>query len=260
VYRHSHATGDIARDPLIYSGVRHVFHLAARTFVPESWDAPRAFYETNVLGTANALEFCRYQRCSMTMVSAYVYGRPRRRPIAEDHPLEASSPYSHSKILAEEIARYYAAQYGVRVTIVRPFNVYGPGQNNRFLVPLLIEQALDPTCETIRVADLRPRRDFLHVSDLVALLLATLERRPDEVYNAGAGASVAIPELVDIINTHLPRPKPLESEQRARAHDAEDPIADISKAARELDWFPRVSLQMGIGEWIDSMKAGGAAR
>jgi nucleoside-diphosphate-sugar epimerase len=138
LYSHSFQDGNIATCPLEFGSVRHVFHLAGKAFVPESWQAPHGFYEVNVLGTANVLDFCRRQSASVTLISSYVYGKPLRLPIDEDHPLEPFNPYSHTKILAEEIGRYYAAQFGVPVFIVRPFNVYGPGQDRRFLIPTLI--------------------------------------------------------------------------------------------------------------------------
>src|ERR1039458_310666 len=175
VHCHSSENGNIAACPLDFDGVRHVFHLAGRTFVAESWKEPRGFYEVNTLGAANVLEFCRRRQASLTLISSYVYGKPQRLPIGEEHPVQPLNPYSHSKILAEEIACYYRKQFGVQVTIVRPFNIYGPGQNGRFLIPTLMRQALDPACDRIVVADLRPRRDYIHVRDLVALLLRTMD-------------------------------------------------------------------------------------
>ena len=84
-----------------------MFHLAARTYVPDSWKRPVEFYQTNVLGTANVLEYCRASGASFTLVSSYMYGRPERFPIPEDHPLHAFNPYGHSKLLAEDLARFY---------------------------------------------------------------------------------------------------------------------------------------------------------
>ena len=111
---------------------RPTAYRSARTFVPDSWSAPLSFYEVNLLGTVNVLEFCRARGASLTLVSSYVYGPPARLPIAEDEPLCAFNPYSHTKILAEETSLYYQRQFGVPVTIVRPFNVYGPGQDADF--------------------------------------------------------------------------------------------------------------------------------
>jgi nucleoside-diphosphate-sugar epimerase len=94
-------------------------------------------------------EFCRRHGASLTIMSSYVYGRPRYLPISEEHPVEAFNPYSHSKLLAEEACRYCARQFSLRVTIIRPFNIYGPGQNGNFLVPTLLRQVLDIEAQEI---------------------------------------------------------------------------------------------------------------
>jgi nucleoside-diphosphate-sugar epimerase len=243
---HSRKDGDLSHCALDYRGVQHVFHLAGKSFVPDSWLDPRSFYEANLLATVNVLEFCRCTGASMTYVSSYVYGRPQRIPVGEDHPLEAFNPYSHTKILAEETCRFYSAHYGVRIAIVRPFNVYGPGQDGRFLIPVLVRQALDPACPVIEVADDRPRRDFLYVSDLVELLVATLGRDASGTYNAGSGVSVGIGEVVGILNRLIPRPKQLVSRGESRLQDIAELAADIGKAARELQWRPTVDMTSGL--------------
>src|ERR1035441_7776926 len=95
VYTHTHHGGDIAHCPLAFDGVAHVFHLAGKTYVPDSWESPLGFYHANVLGTVNVLEFCRRQHASITFISSYVYGKPDSLPIAEHHPLRPSNTYSH---------------------------------------------------------------------------------------------------------------------------------------------------------------------
>jgi nucleoside-diphosphate-sugar epimerase len=249
VIRHSLQDGDISRCDLPYHGVTYVFHLAARTFVPDSWQITREFYQTNVLGTINVLEFCRQHKCPLAIMSSYVYGRPRHLPIGEDHPLEAFNPYAHTKILAEEAARFYAKQFGFEVAVVRPFNLYGLGQSHHFLIPTLVHQALVKG-ETITVADTRPKRDFLHVRDLVALLLLIAKHRANGVYNAGSGISTSIEELVEFINQSAPIKKKLVSAARVRENEVLDTVADCSKAAAELGWTPRIVMAEGIRELV----------
>lgn len=246
VRTHSSGDGDLSRCALDYQGIGHVFHLAGKSFVPDSWVDPRSFYEANVLATVNVLEFCRRSGASLTYVSSYVYGRPRNIPVGEDHPLEALNPYSHTKILAEETCSFYSALHGVRVAVVRPFNIYGPGQDGRFLIPILVRQALDPDSLVIQVADERPRRDFLYVSDLVEFLAATLERDAAGVYNAGSGVSVGIGEIVGILNRLIPRPKKLVSRGESRPQEVADLAADIGKAERDLQWSPTVDMAAGL--------------
>jgi nucleoside-diphosphate-sugar epimerase len=210
VVTHSRADGDIARCPLRFDAVESVVHLAGRSFVPDSWQQPRDFYDVNLLGTANVLDACRRSNLPVVFVSSYVYGNPRSLPIAEDHPLQPLNPYSHSKILAEmqsgTIGRSSAC---VQPSCGRLISTV-PARTNGFLLPTIIRQGVDPAIDRITVRDLRPRRDFIHVRDLVALLIATIARVDDGVFNAGSGASFAVGEVVAAVNAALDRPKPVD--------------------------------------------------
>jgi nucleoside-diphosphate-sugar epimerase len=254
VHAHSREHGDIATCRLDFDNVGHVFHLAGKSFVPDSWESPLTFYGTNVLGTANVLEFCRRRQVPLTFVSSYVYGVPRSLPIPEDDALDAFNPYCHSKILAEDIVRRFGVWFGLRTSIVRPFNVYGPGQSERLLIPTIIRQALDPGSDRIIVRDVRPRRDYVHVRDLVALLTATLTHAAGGVYNAGSGCSVGIPELVALVNAEAGARKPLHWIGESRRDDVLDVRADITRAREELGWQPRIGLAEGLRETIRWMQ------
>jgi nucleoside-diphosphate-sugar epimerase len=247
VLRYSLADGDISQGLPAFEGVRHVFHLAARTYVPESWQDPFAFYRVNVLGAAAALELCRRQGASITLMSTYVYGKPRYLPVDEDHPLDPHSPYNHSKILAEELGQFYAAKFGLHVSVLRPFNIYGPGQRPEFLIPTLLQQALAPDAAQIEVADLEPRRDYLYLSDLVEAILASVRSpHPFAVYNIGSGRSLSAGEVARAILAALGVDKPLRSRGERRPGEVLETVADITRARRELGWEPRVSFESGI--------------
>jgi nucleoside-diphosphate-sugar epimerase len=246
VLTHTRRQGDIKNCRLNFEGVGHVFHLAARTFVPESWLAPLSFYEVNLLGTVNVLEHCRASGASLTMVSSYVYGVPSRLPISEDEPLCAFNPYSHSKILAEETGLYYQRQFGVPLTIVRPFNIYGPGQNRRFLIPTILKQAVDPGQAAIVVADLRPRRDYIFIADLIDLLVRTAFRREGGIFNAGSGSSWGVGEVIGMVNGLIPVAKPVHADGPMRPDEVIDVIADITRARHEFGWQPQVTLLDGL--------------
>jgi len=247
---------DLARGELPDIAADHVVHLAARTFVPDSWKRPRDFYEANVLGAVTVLEYCRRREASLTLVSSYVYGRPEKAPVSEDHPLSPFNPYSHSKILAEEAARFYSSSFRIPVSIVRPFNLYGPGQAGHFLIPTLLRQALSSK-GTITVADARPKRDYLFVDDFVDLLVEVAAAAGDGVYNAGSGYSVGIAELVEIINRLLPAPKALVSRQESRPEEILDVVADIGKARGVFGWAPRTSLEQGMEKTLDDARETG---
>jgi nucleoside-diphosphate-sugar epimerase len=251
VIARSSQDGDIAREELKANGVRHVFHLAAETYVPDSWREPRRFYEVNVLGTVNVLEFCRKNNTSLTLLSSYVYGKPERLPISEDHPLRAFNPYGHSKLLAEEAARFYETAYGISLSIVRPFNFYGPSQSGSFLIPTVIRQALSSDTAAISVADLRPRRDYIYVEDVVDLLICLLEH-PEKhgVYNAGSGVSTGVREVCELIARLTGTRKALVSRGEERPDEVLETVADIGRARSELNWSPKISLEEGLKRTI----------
>jgi UDP-glucose 4-epimerase len=249
VLAHGSGDGNIASCPLPYEDAGHVYHLAARSYVPDSWKAARDFYEVNVLGTVNVLELCRRTGASVTLLSSYVYGPPQFLPITEEHPVAAFNPYSHTKILAEQAGLYYARQFGVKVGILRPFNIYGPGQRAEFLIPTVIRQALSDSPQ-IEVADSRPRRDYLYIGDLVDLLLRM--RGVEGVYNAGFGSSVSVSEVVSAVNSLVPNPKPLASRSAERPGEVLDVVAAIGKAREQLGWEPRVGLIDGLRAVIES--------
>src|ERR1700677_701141 len=255
VRQHSSADGDIATCSLPMDGVSHVFHLAGKSYVPDSWQNPQRFYQTNVMGTVNVLEHCRRNKAALILISSYVYGQPQRLPITEDHPLVAVNPYAHSKILAEDAARFYDQRLGVPLVIVRPFNIYGPGQRDSFLIPSIVRQVLDPSVEAVRVQDLEPKRDYLYVGDAVDLLLALLRRGVGGVFNAGSGSSVSVGEIAALINQAAGISKPLVSNGERRPGEIMDVVADTSRAAAELDWRPRTSLAVGIAAVVAAERA-----
>ncbi len=235
-------------------GIQHVYHLAAKTYVPDSWSDPKSFYEVNVMGAIGVLDYCRHIGASLTLVSSYVYGRPECLPISEDHPLCAFNPYGHSKQLAEEVARFYQEHYQVPVTIVRPFNPYGPGQSPQFLIPTLIRQALAPECEAITVADHRPRRDYIFVEDVVDLLICLGAR--GGIYNAASGVSTSVGELAEQIIALTGVAKPVLSRHEVRPHEVLDTVGDVRRAREQAGWSPRVSLREGLERTIQAFREG----
>lgn len=252
---HSTAQGDIASCPLPIDGVDHVFHLAAKSFVPDSWTHSQEFYRTNVLGTVNVLEHCRRHRTPLTLISSYVYGQPQQLPISEDHPLAAINPYAHTKILAEEVGRFYERIFGLRLVIVRAFNLYGPGQNPPYLIPTIVQQTLDPNTAEISLKDLRPKRDYLYVTDAVEMLLTTLGDGVRGVYNLGSGQSASVAEVAELIQRAAGTAKPVVSDDQPRPQEVMDVRADISRASSELRWRPTNSLADGITKTVAAERA-----
>jgi GDP-4-dehydro-6-deoxy-D-mannose reductase len=246
------ADGDIAL-PKTLAGigdVDHVFHLAGRSFVPDSWSDPASFVNTNVGGTTAVLDFCRRTGASMTFVSAYVYGQPDRLPIDETHPVRPNNPYAMSKYLAEQACAFYASQFGVRATVVRPFNIYGPRQAGHFLIPTVVRQLKEGG--PIRVLDLAPRRDYLYVDDLVDLLVRTLigNQSGYTVVNAGSGSSVSVAELVDTLQTIAGTSLEVLSENKPRLEELNDVRAAVARARDCFGWMPQRSLADGLQQLL----------
>lgn len=242
--------GDLANTKLEFTNLSHVFHLAARTFVPASWEETSDFYRVNVMGTVQVLELCRRNQCGLTYVSSYVYGPPAYLPVNEEHPIEAASPYNHSKLMAEEACKYYAKTFNIPVAVLRPVNIYGPGQNGQFLIPTILNQLFNNEIKTIEVMDLKPKRDFIFIDDFIGALVATLPNKHFNVFNLGSGHSVSVEEIITTSLHEAAMQKPYQSKNMERKNEVWDVYMDISKIRQELGWQPTVSFAEGIKKII----------
>lgn len=230
--------------------IEHIFHLAGKTFVPDSWEKPEEFYNINSMGTLNILKICREFNINLTFVSAYIYGEPECLPISENHILKPNNPYAHSKFIAEQFCEFYAKEFNVNINVIRPFNVYGIGQNKNFLIPHIIDQAINN--DIIKVKDLTPKRDYIFLDDLIdSLLLTIYNNKGYSVYNIGSGYSISVKQIIETIQQILNINKQVISENISRKNEVLDVIANISKANYELNWIPKVSFFEGIRTIID---------
>ncbi len=249
IYHFNIEDGDIA-DPdslKVFNdkNIEHVIHLAGRTFVPDSWKNPAPFYATNVMGTANILEFCRLNQCSLTHISAYLYGPPEKLPISEDSTINPNNPYAHSKHMAENLCRFYHDTFNTEIIILRPFNVFGSGQNKIFLVPSIVDQVLN--AEIITVKDLVPKRDFIYLEDISNAIIKTLScKKQFGIYNIGSGHSISVKDIIDEIQAVFRTNKEIISQKELRKGEISDVVADISRAKAELDWKPEFSFREGL--------------
>lgn len=246
--------GDVATHPFNFERLDHVIHLAGKTYVPLSWEDPYSFYKTNYLGTVNVLEQCRKHKASLTYISAYVYGAPDYLPIDENHPLKAANPYMDSKVTTEALCRFYAENYNVPVTIIRPFNVFGPGQSEVFLIPKIIKQILSDQPE-ISVFTLDPKRDFIYVDDLVEGIIRTLDKKFNfEIFNLGSGVSYSVEEIIKTCLKIANIQKPILCENTERKNEINDVVANIEKAKELLNWVPATSFEEGLKKIIANEK------
>ncbi len=250
--------GDISTTEPAFDHIDHVFHLAGKTYIPKSWEEPLEFYKTNVTGTNIILEFCRKRKASLTYISAYVYGMPEYLPISEKHPVNPNNPYMHSKILAESLCRFYARHYNVKITILRPFNVFGPGQKPNFLIPLLIDQLLSKDKDIILVKDLRPKRDFIYIEDLLNAIILTLqEEKGIKIYNVGSGISISVKEIIEMLMEVTNIKKNIKTKEECRRNEILDVRADITKINNNLGWKPQFTFREGIIETIELLYRNG---
>ena len=232
-----------------------VIHLAGRSYVPDSWTDSAGFLQSNVLGTENALAYCRRHRARMVYISAYLYGLPESLPIAESHPVKPNNPYALSKHLAEQLCGFAGQYQEVPVVVLRLFNVFGPGQRPEFLVPEIIAQIR--LGKEIRVRDLAPRRDYIYLDDVVGSIVGALAVSDGvHVVNIGSGVSLSVGEIIDQIQQVAGTRLPVFASHQQRPQEIPDVRADISHARQLLGWEPRFSFQRGVQQLLCMEKLG----
>jgi dTDP-glucose 4,6-dehydratase len=239
-----------------------VFHLGAQVAIPYSYRNARDFFETNVLGSLNVAQAARDAGVKRVVhaSTSEVYGTAQVIPITEKHPLAAQSPYAASKIGADQLMESFHRSYGLPVTIVRPFNTYGPHQSARAIVPTIIAQAL--AGKVLRLGALQPRRDLTFVSDTVAGFVAasTTEAVVGRAVQLGTGRDVAVADIVGGVGELLGRKLSVTLDpSRLRPLDSEvERLVSDPRLARELmGWTPQVELMSGLARTIEWMQSHG---
>ena len=258
--------GDI-RDP---HGVRKamaecdaVLHLAALIAIPYSYHSPDSYVDTNIKGTLNVLQAARELGTTRVVhtSTSEVYGTARFVPITEDHPLRGQSPYSASKIGADQIAYSFFNSFGVPVATIRPFNTYGPRQSARAVIPTIITQIADGK-RRIQLGALHPTRDFSFITDTVRGFISVMEsdRAVGEVINIGTNFEISIGDTARLIAEIMGVEIEIESDTerlRPPLSEVERLCADNSKARELTGWVPdfggREGLRRGLAltcEWF----------
>ena len=243
----------------VIKGISYVFHLGALISIPYSYLHPAEVVETNVLGTMNVLLAARnsgVERVIHTSTSE-VYGTALHVPIDENHPLQAQSPYSASKIGADKLAESFFRSYNLPIVTLRPFNTYGPRQSARAVIPTIISQAL--TQNTIRLGNLDSLRDLTDVTDTVEGFLKVVEASGVEgaTFNLGSVNEVRIGDLAREIISIIGKPiKIVVDPNRLRPEKSEVQrlLSDNSLAREKLSWGPKTSLSQGLKSTIAWVK------
>ncbi|RYJ27458.1 UDP-glucose 4-epimerase [Streptomyces sp. L-9-10] len=251
--------GDAGRVMDAVAGCDTVFHLAALIGIPYSYDAPGAYVRTNVVGTENVAEACRRHavRRLLHTSTSEVYGTAQTAPISETHPLQPQSPYSASKIGADMMALSHWHAFELPVTVVRPFNTYGPRQSARAVIPTILAQ-LHAGAETIRLGSLTPTRDFTYVTDTASgfLALADCDRALGESVNLGTGREISVGDLAAALITASGREARVVADParlRPSGSEVERLLSDNTRAREWAGWQPHVSLEDGLrrtSRWV----------
>jgi NAD dependent epimerase/dehydratase len=255
--------GDIRDSSAVTKAMREtetVFHLAALVGIPYSYECPREVLEVNAGGSATVLDAARLQsNCRLVMTStSEVYGSAQTIPMPENHPLQAQSPYAASKIAADQLALSYWRSFALPLSILRPFNTYGPGQSARAVIPTILSQALHS--DTIQLGNATATRDFNFVDDTVQafLLAGSCPEALGQVTPIGTGREVSIAELVAQVGTLLKKDLRIESHtHRLRPQKSEVTrlVCDASTAKKRLNWSSKVSLEEGLKRTLQWLKA-----
>ena len=238
------------------AGIETVLHLGALIAIPYSYLNPRGFFETNVIGSLNVAQAAVAQGVERVVhtSTSEVYGTAQTVPITEDHPLDAQSPYAASKLGADKLMESFHRSFDLPVTVLRPFNTYGPHQSRRAIVPTIITQAL--AGGPLRLGSLEPRRDLTYVGDTVEGFIAAAESPAalGRTIQLGTDRDVSIGELVRIVGDLLGRELEVVLD-RARVRPARSEVMRLisgPKLARELlEWSPRTTLEDGLQRTIE---------
>jgi len=231
-----------------------IVNLAGRVGVRDSWDQPSGYLRTNLLSTVAVMEHARRHRARVIHMSSYLYGTPLYQPIDEKHPVSGHNPYAASKLESEALCREYSEGYSIPTTILRPFNLFGPGQSDLFLVPLVIAQAL--AGGPVRVHSLAPRRDYLWIDDLAAAIVLVLRKQAEglAVFNVGSGRSHSTQEVIDAVFVET-GPQAVECEHTPRANELMECICDYSLFRSRYGWQPRTMLTEGVASLVKEARA-----
>ena len=248
---------DVQRVREAMEGMDWVFHLAALVSIPYSYHSPSSYVSVNVEGTLNVLEAAKKASNQRTLITSTseVYGSAKYVPIDEQHPLQSQSPYSASKIGAECLASAFWASFGTPISIVRPFNTYGPRQSPRAILPTIILQLLKGV-DQLQLGALHPTRDLTYVTDTAEAMIQVM-KTPDtvgEILNIASQTEISMGELANRLIEMIQPGTPLVQDSR-RIRPSNSEVTRLLGSAKKLydftRWESRVSLEDGLQQCIE---------
>ena len=238
-------------------GCKAVFHLAALGGIPYSYDSPLAYYKTNVEGSYNVLEAAKVQNLNQIILTSTseTYGTAQYVPIDEKHPMSAQSPYSASKISADFLGLSYWNSFNMPIKIVRPFNVFGPRQSPRAVIPSIIIQALNNK-NKIKLGNTVPSRDYTFVTDTCEAFYKVFKSKKifGQILNIGTNKEFKIKDIALKVFKKLDvNPKIVQDTNRVRSDKSEVKrlLCDNKKILKSIGWKPKVSFDEGLSQTIN---------
>jgi NAD dependent epimerase/dehydratase len=256
-------TGDIRDYDSVYNALKDrnaVFHLAALIGIPYSYISPKAYIETNITGTYNILQASKELGLNQIIITSTseTYGTAQYVPIDEKHPLVGQSPYSATKIAADQISISYYRSFNLPVKIARPFNTYGPRQSARAIVPTIISQILSGK-KKLNLGNLTPTRDLTFVTDTCRGFLEIFksDKLFGEITNIGMNEEISVGSLIRVLSDLLGKDINIEKDiQRVRPEksEVERLLCDNTKIKKFTGWRPEYSLHSGLQETINWIK------
>ncbi len=223
-----------------------VIHLAAYVHPVESWSNIDKCLSVNVIGTKNILDYAVKNGADVLYVNTYVYGNPKELPITEELQVSPNTPYAVSKLMGEDLCKFYSLYKGLNVTSLRLFNVYGDASNDIFLVSKIINQYKNGATEISVFSD-NTFRDFVHVDDVIDAILSAIPNMESfQVFNIGSGKSYSSRDIFNTLNELVSEKLTFSCTGEARINDVGDIVSDVTKASDLLNWTPKISLKEGV--------------
>ena len=253
-------TGDIrdefAINKILKKNTEVIINLAALIGIPYSYRSPKSYFETNSIGLMNILNSSINSNVQkiIHVSTSEVYGTPKYLPIDEKHLVAAQSPYAASKIAADQIALSYHKSFNVPLSILRPFNTFGPRQSLRAIIPTIVTQALNK--KIIKLGSTYPTRDLTYIDDTTDAFIAALNKKKDigEIINIGSGFEISIKNLLMRISKIIGRKLSIQQEssrERPKRSEVDRLQANIKKAKKLLNWSPKLTIK---SEFNNSLK------
>lgn len=226
----------------------HFIHLANLVYVPMSYEKPYLFYRINYMTTLNALEYCRKNNAHLIYASSYIYGPAQYLPVDEKHPRTPFNPYADTKVICEGLCQSYNKYFGVKSSILRPFNLYGVGQKGKLLIPEIVSQIKKGAEINLKASS--PRRDFINVIDVARAFVACLDDDSEcAFYNVCSGKSYSIKELTEFFVKGAKEfgvDLYFSFTEEERKNEVDETVGSYDLIHEALGWEPAISLEEGI--------------